>query len=74
MVIQDIFWWILTISAIIGTYINTKKDRRCFYIWVVSNACFAVETAFCGAYNLTVLYSVYFLLAIKGIRSKEWKE
>lgn len=72
MDLQMIFYWSVTFFAIIGVYLNTKKDIRCFFIWMVTNGAFALETFILGAYNMTFLFSIYFILAIVGIR--EWKK
>lgn len=66
---MDLFYWILTIVGLVGVVLNIKQDRRCFFLWMVSNAGFALETAILGAWNMTFLFVVYFILAIAGIKS-----
>lgn len=65
----QIFYWTVTIAAITGVILNIKKDKRCFYIWTGTNGAFALETFLFGAYNMTFLFSIYFILAVWGIYS-----
>lgn len=62
-----IIYWTITIVALVGVVLNIEQDSRCFLIWGFTNAAFAVRTYFLGAYEMTVLFSIYFLLAIVGI-------
>jgi hypothetical protein len=68
----DILYWIITGLALIGVVLNIKKDKKCFYIWSATNALFAFETFVYGAWNMTILFSIYFILAIVGIM--QWSE
>lgn len=65
----DYFYWIITAGALVGVVLNIKKDKRCFAIWSVTNAAFAIETFLFGVYNMTLLFSIYFLLALWGLKS-----
>ena len=64
--------WILTGLSIIGVILNIKKRRECFICWMVSNGCWAVVDFYHGIYAQSVLFAIYFCLAIYGI--KEWKK
>lgn len=66
-----LFYWSVTILAIIGVVLNIKRNVYCFYIWLLTNGAFAVETALYGAWNMTFLFLIYFILAVMGIL--EWK-
>lgn len=62
-----IIYWTVTIVALVGVVLNIEQDSRCFLIWSATNAAFAVRTYFLGAFEMTVLFSIYFILAIVGI-------
>jgi len=66
-----ILYWVVTIVALIGVVLNIEHDLRCFYIWSFTNAAFALRTFFLGAYEMTALFIIYFILAIVGIY--RWK-
>ena len=68
----DLFYWVVTAAALVGVVLNIRKDSRCFMIWAFTNAAFALETWIYGAWNMTVLFSIYFVLAIWGLIS--WKK
>jgi len=67
-----IIYWTITIVALVGVVLNIEQDSRCFFIWAVTNAAFAIETFLLGAFNMTFLFSIYFLLALVGIH--QWQE
>ena len=60
--------WILTIIAITGTWLNTCKDVRGFYLWLASNLSFSVINFSSGMYAQGFLFGVYTILAIIGIQ------
>jgi len=66
-----IIYWSITGVALVGVILNIEHDLRCFYIWTFTNAAFATRTFFLGAYEMTALFMVYFILAIVGIY--RWK-
>lgn len=63
---------ILTILALLGVVLNIKKNILCFYIWLVTNASWAVIDFYKGIPAQGVLFSIYTLLAVYGIY--EWKK
>jgi nicotinamide riboside transporter PnuC len=63
---------ILTILALLGVVLNIKKNIWCFYIWLVTNASWAVIDFHKGIPAQGVLFSIYALLAVYGIY--EWKK
>lgn len=65
------FHWLLTLASLAGVVLNVRLDRRCFYVWTVTNACWAVIDWRKGLYAQAVLFAVYFALAIYGVY--EWK-
>ncbi|MBF4474560.1 nicotinamide mononucleotide transporter [Methanobacterium formicicum] len=67
----DFIYWILTGLGLIGVILNIRHDRRCFFIWLLSNAGFAIQTYIYGVWNMTILFVIYFILAGWGVYS--WK-
>lgn len=65
------FSWLLTIIAITGTWLNTCKDVRGFYLWLVSNLSFSLINFYSGMYAQGFLFGVYTILAIIGIQ--KWR-
>lgn len=70
--ISAVFTWAATIVALIGTILNCKQIRACFYLWTVTNAMWFGWDAYCGLWSRCVLDAVQFILAIWGIY--EWKK
>lgn len=64
--------WMLTGIALYGTWLNANKAREGFYWWCASNFGFAIVNFVIGQYALTVLFSMYLLMAIQGLR--QWKK
>jgi hypothetical protein len=64
--------WIFTIVALYGTYLNTHRDIRGFYFWLVSNSAFCVINFANNMLAQGFLFGVYTILALIGI--KNWKE
>ena len=67
-----IFTALLTILALIGVVLNIKRKRACFYIWLFTNAAWAVVDFYKGIPAQGILFTIYTALAIWGII--EWKE
>lgn len=63
--------WTLTALSLLGVILNIKKRRECFYIWVFTNAGWAIVGFHAGIPAQGALFSVYFALAIWGIY--QWK-
>jgi nicotinamide riboside transporter PnuC len=61
------FTWILTILSIIGVILNAHQDRRCFYLWMVTNTSWAAVDFYKGIYAQGVMFSLYTLLAVWGL-------
>lgn len=67
-----IIYWAVTLVALAGVVLNIEQDSRCFLIWMFTNAAFAIRTFMLGAYEMTVLFTIYFILAIAGVY--RWKQ
>ncbi|HBA73412.1 MAG TPA: hypothetical protein DCZ63_14850 [Geobacter sp.] len=59
--------WVLTILSIIGVILNTYQDRRCFYIWIVTNASWAVVDFSKGIHAQAAMFTLYLCLSIWGL-------
>lgn len=69
---SDLWHWPLVIGSLAGVVLNIRKDRRCFWIWAVTNATWAAVDFTYGIYSQAVLQTVYFGLAIWGLI--EWRK
>ena len=74
MSFSDIYLWVLTAIALIGTVLNVKQQRIGFVFWMVSNLGFAISNALMGIYPISFLFSIYFFLAVAGWNSWKKKE
>lgn len=63
--------WILAAIALVGTVLNIRQDRRCFYLWSVTNSGFAAVNFFIGQYAQALLFAIYFVLSLLGLR--QWR-
>ena len=69
--LATLFSWAATIVALVGTVLNCKQVRACFYLWLVTNAMwFAWDVAHDLA-SRALLDVVQFVLAGYGIY--EWR-
>jgi len=59
--------WLLTILSIIGVILNPHHDRRCFYIWIVTNTSWAVVDFYQGIYAQATMFVLYLCLSIWGL-------
>ena len=64
--------WFITVWSLIGTVLNIKKKRICFYIWTITNAAWCIYDFYFGLYAQSGLFAVYTGLAIWGIFA--WRE
>lgn len=58
---------ILTILSVIGVILNTHGDRRCFYIWIVTNSSWAAVDFYKGIPAQGVMFLLYLALSIYGL-------
>ena len=71
---MTVLTWILTILSLIGVVLNTHQDRRCFYIWIVTNTSWAVVDFYKGIYAQATMFILYLLLSIWGLYKWKHKE
>ena len=56
--------WILVVMGIIGVVLNNHKRIECFYVWGITSACWCVIDYQAGLYSQSVLFAIYFGLAV----------
>ena len=69
---NNLFTWIATAVALIGTILNCKKIKWCFYLWTATNIMWLVWDIKNGTISRAVLDLVQLALAIYGIF--EWSK
>jgi len=62
----EILLWCNTVFAIIGTFLNAKKIRFGFLVWMITNCVFVINNIFIHSYQQAALFFVYFGLALFG--------
>lgn len=72
MTLFNILTGLLTILALIGVVLNIKKNKACFYIWLVTNASWACIDFYKDIPAQGILFTIYTGLAVWGIFA--WKE
>jgi nicotinamide riboside transporter PnuC len=60
-------YWLVSIAALAGVWLNIKKNVACFYIWTVTNAVWAHADLTHGLHAQAALQTVYFTLSLWGI-------
>jgi nicotinamide riboside transporter PnuC len=63
--------WLLTALSIVGVILNTRQDRRCFYIWIVTNSCWAVLDFAKGLPAQGTMFLLY--LGLSGWGLYQWR-
>ena len=61
------FTWILTILSLTGVILNIYKMKVCFYIWLITNAVWAVVDFWQGIPSQGTIFVFQFFLAAWGI-------
>jgi len=64
--------WVVTFFSLLGTILNIKKKKICFWIWLFTNVTWCVYDYMIGAYAQSCLFLIYTGLAIWGII--EWQK
>ena len=64
--------WMITGLSLFATWLNIKKKRTCFIIWIFTNLFWCCYDGWHGLYAQAILFFIYFGLAIYGV--KEWKD
>ena len=72
MTIIDNLTLLLVFFSLLATYLNVRKKKVCFKIWLVTNTLWAIYDVYKGAYWQALLFIAYVGLAIYGMI--RWKE
>lgn len=68
---MDLLSWIIAIFSLAGVILNTHKNKWCFVIWIFTNGFWCVFDLCKGLYSQSLLFFIYFCLAIYGFF--KWK-
>ena len=63
---------LITSMSVVATWMLTRKYLEQWYVWIVANAIAVVVYLVMGLYPTAVLFFVYFVMAIIGVRA--WKK
>jgi nicotinamide mononucleotide transporter len=64
---MDIIYWFTSALALIGVWLNIKKNVACFWIWAFTNATWAYADAMHDLLPQAALQAIYCLLSVYGI-------
>jgi len=67
-IILETFGIAVTFLAVAGVWYNNRLDRRCFYLWIVSNAISLLLHLAVGMFALAVRDLAFLILSIDGLR------
>lgn len=62
----EITGWVATALALVGVWLNNRRSRACFGLWLVSNAMTFAVHAIAGIWSLASRDLAFFVLAIHG--------
>lgn len=62
----EIFLWFNTAFAVVGTFLNARRVRFGFIVWMITNAVFVMNNILIHCYHQAALFAVYFGLAAFG--------
>ena len=62
----DIVSWTATAIALVGVWMNNRRRRACFVLWLISNALALVIHAGVGMWAFAARDGAFFALAIHG--------
>ena len=60
-------YWVTSVAALIGVWLNIKKHVACFWIWAFTNATWTYVDLQHEIYPQAALQAAYFVLALYGI-------
>lgn len=63
-----IIGWLATAIALGGVYLNNRRRRACFILWLASNAMTLAVHSYAGMWSLAVRDVAFFVLAVHGWR------
>ncbi len=67
MDLMDATTWVLAILSLAGVWLNIKKDKKCFYLWIIANFGWIAIDIKADLYAQAALFGVYTVLSVYGI-------
>ena len=64
--------WILTTFSLLGSYLNARKVRACFTVWIACNTGWMLFDIYNGVYSRAVLDIVQTAFCVYGLY--EWRD
>ena len=64
--------WIVTAICLVGTVLNSRKNKACFYFWAVGNVLWAIYDFNSQLYSRCALDIVQLALGLYGLY--EWSK
>lgn len=58
--------WVTTIASLVGVWLNIRKERLCFAVWLCSNVSWSVIDAYHGIWGQALLQAVYAVMSVYG--------
>lgn len=65
------FTWCVTAVCLLGTVLNVKKRRECFYLWIVGNIAWLGFDLWSGIFSRAALDIVQLAFSVWG--AWEWR-
>jgi nicotinamide mononucleotide transporter len=62
---------IITTLSVVATWMLTRKILEQWHVWIIANAIAIIVYIFKGMYPTVMLFIVYFVMAVEGLR--EWR-
>ena len=62
----ELIGWLATVVAVAGVYLNNRRRRACFVLWLVSNAMTLAVHFYVAMWSLAVRDLAFLMLAIHG--------
>ena len=60
-------YWLVSLAALVGVWLNVRKHVVCFCVWAVTNAVWTYADWMHGLHAQAALQAAYFGLSIWGI-------
>ena len=59
--------WVVTIISLIGSVLNAKKSKWCFYIWILANILWLIYDIHIELYSRAALDVIQTIICVSGI-------
>lgn len=60
--------WLMLFVTLLGAYLNSQKNIKGFYLWVISNTYFFAYNLVITEYSQAILFIVYLVITLNGLR------